>query len=91
MTLLYFLTLFSLVPALGMLLARGDRTRDAVGLIGTDARPPKTGISWREKREKPNGTYQGGSGNWCIWLALETRATADKQDLGTQTGRHTGN
>lgn len=35
MTLLYFLTLFPLVPALGMLLARGDRTRDAVGLIGS--------------------------------------------------------
>lgn len=35
MTLLYFLTLFPLVPALGMLLARGDRARDAVGLIGT--------------------------------------------------------
>ena len=32
MTLLYFLTLFPLVPALGMLLARGDRARDAVGL-----------------------------------------------------------
>lgn len=31
MTLLYFLTLFPLVPALGMLLARGDRARDAVG------------------------------------------------------------
>ena len=35
MTLLYFLTLFPLVPALGMLLARGDRARDAVGLIGS--------------------------------------------------------
>lgn len=35
MTLLYFLTLFPLVPALGMLVARGDRARDAVGLIGS--------------------------------------------------------
>ena len=35
MTLLYFLPLFPLVPALGMLLARGDRARDAVGLIGS--------------------------------------------------------
>ncbi len=35
MTLLYFLTLFPLVPALGMLLARGDRARDAVGLVGS--------------------------------------------------------
>ena len=35
MTLLYFLTLFPLVPALGMLLARGDRARDAVGFIGS--------------------------------------------------------
>ena len=35
MTLLYFLTLFPLVPALGMLLARGDRARDAAGLIGS--------------------------------------------------------
>lgn len=35
MTLLYFLTLFPLVPALGMLLARGDRARDTVGLIGS--------------------------------------------------------
>ncbi len=35
MTLLYFLTLFPLVPALCMLLARGDRARDAVGLIGS--------------------------------------------------------
>ena len=35
MTLLYFLTLFPLVPALGMLLVRGDRARDAVGLIGS--------------------------------------------------------
>ena len=35
MTLLYFLTLFPLVPALGMLLARGDRACDAVGLIGS--------------------------------------------------------
>ncbi|MFR7670973.1 MAG: hypothetical protein ACLU0O_10155 [Collinsella sp.] len=35
MTLLYFLTLFPLVPALGMLFARGDRARDAVGLIGS--------------------------------------------------------
>ena len=35
MTLLYVLTLFPLVPALGMLLARGDRARDAVGLIGS--------------------------------------------------------
>lgn len=35
MTLLYFLTLFPLVPALGMLLTRGDRVRDAVGLIGS--------------------------------------------------------
>mgnify|MGYP000190568717 CR=1 FL=1 len=35
MTLLYFLTLFPLVPALSMLLARGDRARDAVGLIGS--------------------------------------------------------
>ena len=35
MTLLYFLTLFPLVPALGMLLARGDRARDAVGLMGS--------------------------------------------------------
>ncbi len=35
MTLLYFLTLFPLVPALGMLLARGERARDAVGLIGS--------------------------------------------------------
>lgn len=35
MSLLYFLILFPLVPALGMLLARGDRARDAVGLIGS--------------------------------------------------------
>ena len=35
MTLLYFLTLFPLVPALGMLFARSDRARDAVGLIGS--------------------------------------------------------
>lgn len=35
MTLLYFLTLFPLVPALGMLLARGGRARDAVGLVGS--------------------------------------------------------
>ena len=35
MTLLYFLTLFPLVPALGMLLARGDRARDALGLVGS--------------------------------------------------------
>ena len=35
MTLLYFLTLFPLVPAMGMLLARSDRARDAVGLVGS--------------------------------------------------------
>ena len=35
MTLLYFLTLFPLVPAIGMLLARSDRARDAVGLVGS--------------------------------------------------------
>ena len=35
MTLLYFLTLFPLVPALGMLLARGGCARDAVGFIGS--------------------------------------------------------
>ena len=38
MTLLYFLTLFPLVPALGMLLARGDRAREhaPVGVVERD-------------------------------------------------------